>query len=61
MVFMACLKPSMLPQQCFKKKLQHENVEHVNNFKSMVEQLATASVTLSDDDSAMALLSTLLE
>jgi hypothetical protein len=51
----------MLPQQCFKKKLQHENVEHVNNFKSMVGQLATASVTLLDDDSAMALLSTLLE
>jgi hypothetical protein len=61
MVFVACLKPSMLPQKCFKKKLQHENVEHVNNFKSMVEQLIIASVTLSDDDSAMALLNTLLE
>jgi hypothetical protein len=61
MVFVACLKPSMMPQKCFNFFLQHEDVEHVNNFKSMVEQLATTSVTLSDDDSAMALLSTLHE
>ncbi len=36
-------------------------VEHVNNFKSMVEQLATIGATLSDDDSALALLGTLHE
>ncbi len=58
---MAYLKLNMLPQKNNNNKLQHEDVEHVNNFKSMVEQLAIIGVTLSDDDDAVALLSTLLE
>jgi len=53
MVFVAYLKPSMLPQKNNNNKLQHEDVEHVNNFNSMVEQLAIIGVTLSDDDNVV--------
>lgn len=50
-----------LNQKIYSMKMSEEDsvADHVNNFKSMIEQLATAGVTLSNEDSAVALLGTL--
>lgn len=52
-----------LQKTFYSMKMSEEEsiVDHINNFCSLVEQLATAGVAISDGDSAIALLETLPE